>query len=412
MFRAFTFLASHFTLPAAVAAVMLTSCSLDAYLQQRQDKLVEQYRAIPDYEQLPIRTISWQQAVQLSLAGNLEYRKACENLEQAQRETDRVWRSFIPSVDIGYYYSRALFRSDGGYYRGGGDFNTNVMFMLPELTRLPVEHYGKLLAVRKAQIDLIVKQREIEAKLYQFFREREISERPKARNTEQGGSELARKAEAQTTREQWNKLCTLLNDDSARWQLLPTDLPRVTPESYGSKIELPSPESQQLLAMELEVARLRKLGVIIEYWPRIHTNFYSPSLFSSSGGDLSGFMQGAKDTRVSLNVHFSLDMVGDRANSYREAEKAHRAALAQARQKMREYKEKATLLLRSWQQYREWQQAMESYIAFRRSQGASHPDELRARHEESQSILTELREQELKNLERECALIQEYGLPK
>lgn len=331
MFRAFTFLASHFTLPAAVAAVMLTSCSLDAYLQQRQDKLVEQYRAIPDYEQLPIRTISWQQAVQLSLAGNLEYRKACENLEQAQRETDRVWRSFIPSVDIGYYYSRALFRSDGGYYRGGGDFNTNVMFMLPELTRLPVEHYGKLLAVRKAQIDLIVKQREIEAKLYQFFREREISERPKARNTEQGGSELARKAEAQTTREQWNKLCTLLNDDSARWQLLPTDLPRVTPESYGSKIELPSPESQQLLAMELEVARLRKLGVIIEYWPRIHTNFYSPSLFSSSGGDLSGFMQGAKDTRVSLNVHFSLDMVGDRANSYREAENAHRAALAQAR---------------------------------------------------------------------------------
>lgn len=412
MFRAFTFLASHFTLPAAVAAVMLTSCSLDAYLQQRQDKLVEQYRAIPDYEQLPIRTISWQQAVQLSLAGNLEYRKACENLEQAQRETDRVWRSFIPSVDIGYYYSRALFRSDGGYYRGGGDFNTNVMFMLPELTRLPVEHYGKLLAVRKAQIDLIVKQREIEAKLYQFFREREISERPKAQNTEQGGTELARKAEAQTTREQWNKLCTLLNDDSARWQLLPTDLPRVTPESYGNKIELPSPESQQLLAMELEVARLRKLGVIIEYWPRIHTNFYSPSLFSSSGGDLSGFMQGAKDTRVSLNVHFSLDMVGDRANSYREAENAHRAALAQARQKMREYKEKATLLLRSWQQYREWRQAMESYIAFRRSQGASHPDELRARHEESQSILTELREQELKNLERECALIQEYGLPK
>lgn len=79
---------------------------------------------------------------------------------------------------------------------------------------------------------------------------------------------------------------------------------------------------------------------------------------------------------------------------------------------MREYKEKATLLLRSWQQYREWQQAMEIYIAFRRSQGASHPDELRARHEESQSILTELREQELKNLERECALIQEYGLPK
>jgi len=412
--RAFSFPFPHFILPtaaAAAAALSLVSCNLDAYLQQRQDKLVEEYRALPDYEQLPIRIISWQQAVQLALAGNAEYRQAQENLAHAERESGQTWRSFIPSIDIGYYYSRALFRNEGGYYRGEGDFNTNVMFMLPELTRLPVEHYTKLLAVRKAQIDLTIKQREIESKLYQLFREREIDERPKAPKDGQEDAASARQKVEQTEREQWGKLCELINDDSARWQLLPADLPRVTPESYGSKIELPSPESQQLLAMGLEAARLRKLGVIIEYWPSIHTNFYSPSLFDSSGGSLTGFMRGAKDTRVSLNTYFPLDMKGEKANSYREAENAHRAALSQARQKMREYKEKAALLLQSWQQYREWKQAMEGYIAFRRRQGAAHPDDMRMMHEESQSVMQELLEQERKNIERECALIQEYGLP-
>lgn len=411
--RASTFPAPLFIRPAvaAAAALSLVSCSLDSYLQGRQDKLVAQYRALPDYNQLPVRLISWQQAVQSALAGNPEYRQAQENLAHAERECGQTWRSFIPSIDIGYYYSRALFRSGGDYYRGGGDFNTNVMFMLPELTRMPVEHYGKLLAVRKAQIDLTLKQREIEAKLYQLFRERGISERLEARKTGREDTPTTRQKEKQDTREQWGKLCALLNDDSARWQLLPEDLPRVTPESYGNKTELPSPESQQLLAMELEAVRLRKLGVIIEYWPSIHTNFYSPTLFDSSGGNLSGFMQGAKDTRVSLNTYFSLDMKGDKANNYREAENAHRAALSQARQKMREYKEKAELLLKSWQQYREWRQAMAGYIAFRRSQGASHPDDLRARHEESQAVMQEMLEQERKNIERECALIQEYGLP-
>ncbi len=410
--------APHHILPAA-AALSLASCSLDAYLQQRQDKLVEEYRALPDYGQLPVRVISWRQAVQLALAGNPDYRQAQENLAHAEHECGQTWRNFIPSIDIGYYYSRALFRSGGDYYRSGGDFNTNVMFMLPELTRLPVEHYGRLLAVRKAQIDLTVKRREIEAKLYEIFRGREIDERPGARkngpeNAPENGPEdtaAARRKEDRAERERWGELCALLNNDSARWQLLPDGLPHVTPESYGGKIELPSPESQQLLAMQLEAARLRKLGVIIEYWPSIHTNFYSPSLFDSSGGSLEGFMQGAKDTRVSLNTYFSLDVKGDKANSYLEAENAHRAALSQARQKMREYKEKAAMLLESWRQYREWKQAMEGYISFRRRQGAAHPDDMRRLHGESQTVMQELLEQERKNIERECALIQEYGLP-
>ena len=68
--------APRFILPtaAAAAALSLASCNLDAYLQQRQDKLVEEYRALPDYAQLPVRIISWRQAVQLALAGNPEYR--------------------------------------------------------------------------------------------------------------------------------------------------------------------------------------------------------------------------------------------------------------------------------------------------------------------------------------------------
>lgn len=90
---------------------------------------------------------------------------------------------------------------------------------------------------------------------------------------------------------------------------------------------------------------------------------------------------------------------------------AHEEALLQARLKMREYKEKAAMLLHGWEQYREWKQAMEGYMDFRRRQGAAHPDDMRALHGESQSVMQEMLEQERKNIERECALIQEYGLP-
>ncbi len=56
--------------------------------------------------------------------------------------------------------------------------------------------------------------------------------------------------------------------------------------------------------------------------------------------------------------------------------------------------------------------AMEEYVAFRRVQGATDPEAARKMHAEAVSMQKSILDQDRKNLDRECALIQEYGLPR
>ena len=102
-----------------------------------------------------------------------------------------------------------------------------------------------------------------------------------------------------------------------------------------------------LRQIQMEVARLQKLGVVVRYMPTARVNFYSPSLFSVSGGTTDGFLSGETDVRMNLNAYFQLDT-----------------------------------RMEIWS---EWAMAKENYHLVQQ-------------------------EQEAKNIERECALIQEYGL--
>lgn len=66
--------------------------------------------------------------------------------------------------------------------------------------------------------------------------------------------------------------------------------------------------------------------------------------------------------------------------------------------------------MRSWKEYGDWRHAMEEYVAFRRAQGATDPESARKMHAEAVSMQKSILDQDRKNLDRECALIQEYGL--
>lgn len=397
-------------------ALLAASCSAPKRVENARAQLEEQYRALPDYEALPVRALTWRQAHAMLLEHNAEYAQAQLALAEARRQEQAVYRNLIPSIHFGYYYSRALFHNQGGWGDNGGQMDVNVIFNLPDLLSLPVEKYTRSLATYKAEQDCRQKQRELEAKLYLLFleeaREHKASDSADAAwEPQEAAREKRRQAQDQRQRERWGKVCALLGNYQARWRLAADSLPPADVGDYREKVSAPGELTQVAMALELEASRLRKMGVALRYWPSTQVNFYSPSLFNMSGGNMGGFMEGVEDVRINLNLYQELDTRLEGWQEYQSSKEAHRLLQEQLALKMYEWREKMRLVMESWSEYREWRQAVESYMAFRRSQGEQSPADMLRLHQEMIKLDQELRDQETKNAERIGALIQEYGLP-
>ena len=156
---------------------------------------------------------------------------------------------------------------------------------------------------------------------------------------------------------------------------------------------------------------MTKLGVGLQYLPNVHLNFYSPTLFSVTGGSTEGFMNGAEDVRVNLNIYTQLDTRLDIWSQWAEAKENYKLVEQELTQQMYEYRNKMELLLDSWKTYDDWMRSTQAYIAFRRSQGVCDAKSVQEIHQEDLALQKDLLDQAKKNLERECALIQEYGIP-
>lgn len=401
----------------ALAGLLAAACSVEKRVGKAQDDVMQQYRALPDAATLPQRIISWPMAVELMLKHNLEYAQAQLALADARRQENAVFRRMIPGVNVGYYYNQALFRNNNAYGRsGGGDLSINVLFSLPDLLNLPAEKYTAALAVFKAEQDCELKRRELVAKLYLHFLEdarlaRSRSAEDAARADEPAARHTKRESRRLQDAERHSQLCELIGRHDAHWRLATNTLPRVRVQDYLPRVNEPGDLSQIMMALELETSRLRKLGVALRYWPSTQVNFYSPSLFSMSGGNMSGFTEGMKDVRVNLSLYLPVDTRLEAWQEYQHSKEQHALLLRQLEQRMLSWREKMQLVLDSWKQYEEWREAMQCYIDFRRRQGAQDPEGMLQLHAESIKLQQEMLDQEAKNAERIGALIQEYGLP-
>lgn len=399
----------------SVVAVVLSSCSVNERVGDAQNELMESYRRLPDWEGLPARSLSWERAVALLEEQNLEMQRARKNVKEAQNQRDRVYRQFIPLVDLGYYFNTALMKSSGRSYSNYSNFDVNIIFSLPDLMRLPVDHYTRSLTLFKAEKDLEQKRRELVAKLWQTFREAHLAQRK--RGTEDAGMDArladkkmrARERNLQN-REKTQKLCALLNDYTARWQPNTDTMPKVSWQQYRKKAQVPDALTQTQMALTLEAARLQKLGVLVRYMPTARVNFYSPSLFSVSGGTTDGFLSGETDVRMNLNTYFQLDTRMEIWSEWAMAKENYHLVQQELTQQMHEYRNKVQLLLESWKAYDDWKCSTEDYLAFRRRQGVCEVGGIKELYDEDIALQKEMLEQEAKNIERECALIQEYGL--
>ncbi|MBQ8479567.1 MAG: hypothetical protein IJ503_04175 [Akkermansia sp.] len=397
-----------------LSILLFTGCSVEKRLESARQDLLEEYRTMPDWKKLPARTISWQQAL-IMLENNLELQRAQLNILEARQQRDRVYRDFIPMVDIGHYYSTALMRGNDSI-PSSSSFDVNILFSIPALTQLPIDHYTRSLTLFKAEKDLELKRRELTAKLWKIFREHDLKRRRYAVEDSAPENRLADrqlKAEERELeqRDSTRELCALLNDYGARWQPMTGSLPEISWQEYRKLATVPDELTQTMMALTLESARLQKLGTGLQYLPDIHINFYSPTLFSTSGGTTEGFFSGGQDVRMNLNIYQELDTRMETWSQWAMAKENYKLVQQELTHQMHEYRHKMQLLLDSWKSYDRWKRSTVSYMQFRSQQGECEPEAIAELHNEEVALQKEILEQEQKNIERECALIQEYGLP-
>lgn len=402
------------TVSASALLLLQTGCSLSKRMDSARQDLMNEYQAMPEWNTLPQKRISWQQAVAM-LENNVEMQQARLRINKTRRECERVYRDLIPLLDLGYYYNSALLKSADNYSTNSS-FNVNTIFSIPALTQLPMDHYCRALEHFKAEKELELKRRELLAKLWQYFNEGLLEQQLRAMEeatpaNQAADLQLRNRERELRERERSQKISQLLNNYSARWILMPETAPKINWQQYRKLAKVPDELTQTQMALTLEAARLSKLGVGLQYLPNVHLNFYSPALFSVTGGSTEGFLNGADDVRINLNIYSQIDTRLDIWSQWAEAEENHKLVEQELTQQMYEYRNKMELLLDSWKTYDDWMHSTQAYIAFRRSQGACDAQSVQEIHQEDLALQKELLDQAKKNLERECALIQEYGIP-
>ena len=89
-------------------------CSPEQRLERARTELMEQYASIPNYDFLPERRLSWNDALAMLEKNNLEYNQALKEWRDAKRKENKVYRDLIPLVNLGYYYNTALLNQGAG----------------------------------------------------------------------------------------------------------------------------------------------------------------------------------------------------------------------------------------------------------------------------------------------------------
>lgn len=400
----------------AGSAVLGAACSVEEYVGEARDTLAAEYETFPQYAELETQRLTWADALAFADKNNLEIRKARNEIKNAERNVKRVFLQLVPLVNLGYYYNEALRGNGANYYSENYDYNINIIFNIPALTQLPVDYYVAELALFRAEKNLEIKRREIFSKIYQAAREAELSGNAylRERNRIYGNDAESRIAELDKKRElevhdAWMKLSALFSDASKKWEIAPETIPAIQAEDYAAATRQIDPLVLTLMATELEASRLAKLGIVMNYFPTVHINFYSPSLFNYSGGTNSGFTGRGDDLRMELDFFLQIDTRLNTWFALKTAEENHVLLEETLRLQMIERREKMALLVRSSREFFKWKNAAQKYDAFLNRRGEVSANAVLARERASAKLEEEVFSQEKSEIERVAALILEYG---
>ena len=395
-----------------VCLLALQSCSLDERLSATSAKLENQYAEVRLWDELPLRTISWQQAVAMMKRNNRDYINAQKIIEKSYRSELSVYTDLIPGVSYYSYATKSLGDLTQKYNSDDIQHNFNVNFYLPTLTQVPYRVYASKAATFAAIKAQEGKERELISKLYSYQRKQDIQNRKEKLNSqkpqiEKQAYESLKKTRAQN---QWSEIAELLGDYSARWSILPSSVPRFNWSHYRSCTGSLDSLIVCKLALELEQSRMKQYGIALNYLPTINMNLYSPSLFSSTGGTYSGTFLDMNDTQLNLSISYNLDTQLNTWERYLDSKDEYENKQREMVGKLVEYKEKLHVLKESMDEYTAWRSYMHKQMEHLRSAPAANAEEFIQTETTLQSMEQELLTQEEAAVESEAALILQYGL--
>ncbi len=399
------------TLLLPVCLLSLQSCSLQERLDSVSSDINQKYADVKTWEQLPIRTISWNQAVAMMKRNNIAYIQVQNTIEKAERDEMGVYTDLIPGVSLYSYFTRSL--GDLTKQVNSNDFanSVNITFYLPSLSQIPYRVYATKASTYAAHMALKGKERELISALYSLQRKQQLSKQQAELDKQSPDTKpdyLPRKKDDLAA--QWMEQATLLGDFSARWQILPSSVPQFRWSDYRPRTGKLDELVVCKFAMELEQARMQQYSVALSYLPSINLNLYSPSLFSSTGGTYSGTFLDKDDTKLNMSGYYSLDTKLHTWYSYRNSKENYTLRQRETTAKLIDLKQKLLTLRTSLDEYYAWRGFMNKRIEHLRTAPASNAAEFLENESTLRSMQQELIRQETAVIESEAALILQYGL--
>ena len=394
---------------------VLTGCNLQQRLDNTAAKVHKRFADAKAWECLPVRTISWEQAVAMMNRNNADLISARNDIEQKERDELSIYTDMIPGVSYYGYFTRTIENLSGQFSAKDISSNVNVTFSLPTLTQVPYRVYASKAQTYGSMKAYEGKQRECISKLYNECRTRSVRLRIRALEDEQKDTPeenrmLVARERSVDDAQHWLKVAALLGDYSARWQILPQSMPSLQWSKYESRMNRLDDLVVCQYVLRLEQARMTQYGIALRYLPTINTSLYSPSLFSSSGGMYEGSFLSGEDTRLNLSLSYSLDTQMDNWYSYKRSKVNYEKVCREVAVGVTEHKNKLQTLRASMKEYFNWRSYMQKRIEYLENQPVDSAEALIQRGKTIYEMRRELLNQELKSVESESAAILEYGL--
>lgn len=398
-----------------LSCALLNNCSLEQRLDTVAANIHRQFEDAESWDNLPLRVISWEQAIAMMMRCNASVKDAQSMIEEAERESLSVYTDMIPGLSYYGYFTKSIEQLSNNVSANDLSSNINVTFSIPTLSQVPYRVYAAKARTYAAIKAKEGKERELIAQVYALVRNRELD--LKLRDLSQTNPDLteqdkllANKNDITADAAHWQKMSELLGDYSARWQILPSSAPKISWGKYEPRMNKLDDLVVCMYALRLEQARLSQYQTALRYFPTINTSLYSPSLFSSSGGTYQGTFLSGEDTRLNLSLSYSLDTQLSNWNSYKRGKAQYEKAQREVAAGIIEHKNKLATLKSSVREYNNWRSYMEKRIDYLRHQPAATAEELIARDRSIYDMKKELINQEKAAVESEAAMVLEYGL--
>lgn len=401
--------------PVIALALLVPSCSLHQRLDQVAADIEKLYNQTRLWEQLPQKTISWQQAIAMMRRQNAQLQTLKARIEHEHRNEMSVYTDMIPGVSYYSYFNKSLRGLSQTLSSNDIQHNVNVTFFLPTLTQIPYKVYAAKAASFAAIKATEGKEQELISKLYTAVRKHELQQKQLLHSKKTAPLHAHVPAAPDFVGdngklEYWKEISSILGDTTARWNILPSSIPSFSWNFYRKKMGSLSELVVCQHALKLEQARLAQYGVALNYLPTINTGLYSPSLFSSTGGTYSGTFLDMDDSTLNLSLSYSVDTQLDNWYTYKDNKARYEQVKREILSSLMEHKQKMKLLRSSINEYHTWRSYMLKRMNFLKTAPAESPSTFLEQKQELHRIEAELLTQEEKVIESEAALILEYGI--